>query len=91
MVKSTLTYVGRVGGVDRVDAGNLPTFPAKADVLHSDVIEARLKFVPLAHPGVRAETADLQVAEGLAQVHLYRPFPIRKERSLMHSPFQEKC
>ena len=70
MVKYDLTYVRRVRGVDRVDAGNSPAFPPKADVLHSDVIEARLKFVPFAHPGVRAETADLQVAEGLAQVPL---------------------
>jgi hypothetical protein len=87
MIKSTLTYVRRVGGVDRVDAGNLPTFPPKADVLHSDVIEARLKFISLAHPGVRAETADLQVAEGLAQVHLYVLSSIRKEdlRSILHS------
>ncbi len=79
MVKHSLTYIRRVGGVDRVDAGNPPTFPPKADVLYSDVIEARLKLVPLAHPGVRAETADLQVAEGLAQVHLYVPSSIRKE------------
>ncbi len=79
MVKYALTYVRRVGGVDRVDAGNPPAFPTKADVLHSDMIEARLKFVPLAHPGVRAETADLQVAECLAQVHLHVPSSIRKE------------
>ncbi len=79
MVKHALTYVRRVGGVDGVDAGNPPAFPPKTDVLHSDVIEARLKFVPLPHPGVRAETADLQVAEGLAQVHLYVPSSVRKE------------
>ena len=90
MVKYALTYVRRVGGVDRVDAGNPPAFPPKADVLYSDVIEARLKLVPLAHPGVRAETADLQVAEGLAQVHLYVPFPIRKE-DLCRIPHSKLC